>query len=408
MVNSALDFLSQKYGNVVLRDENGLPSVYVPFYKMKSSDLDSSLPGHTHPAFIVNGVEQDRILISKYMVSQIDDSSPLYSVPGMPPRVSANYDSLLTRMRAFKYGASGITIADHGFILLLAKKNGWTPKGNNSWGVDYRDGTTFDLTKSVSVGDMRVFRGWEYECLISHTTDADHLPSESPTHWKPTGRHIGGTPVASQIGMNPTDEKYRGYNTLTGSGPLSWNLGSDPANLVDIQGNAFEQVYGYRLVNCEIQIMENNNAASPEADFSAGSAAWKAILPNSTDNGFSLVEPGTAGTLHWTWANSKITLDTVVPTFDNEYRGTSFKDLAVNTTNVPYIPYILQELGIFPISGDTTQGSTYVQFAADERLPRRGGSCSGTSGAGLGYLYSGIARSHSSVGYGARGRFLET
>lgn len=405
MINSALDFLAQKYGNVVLRDENGLPSVYVPFYKVKSSDLDPSLPGHTHPAFIVNGVEQDRILISKYMVSEINSSSPLYSVPGKPPRVSASYDSLLTRMRAFKYGASGLTIADHGLILLLARKNGWVPKGNNSYGVDYRDGTSFTLNASVSIGDKRVFRGWEYECLVAHTTDADHLPSETPSHWKPTGRQLGGTPVESQYN---SDNSYRGYNTLTGSGPLSWNLGSDPANLVDIQGNAFEQVYGYRLVNCEIQIMENNNAASPEADFSTSSAAWKAILPNSTDNGFSLVEPGTAGTLHWTRANNKITLDTVAPTFDNEYRGTSFKDLAVNSTNVPYIPYILHELGIFPIPGDTTQGYYYVHFTADERVPRRGGHCGYTSGAGLGILDSSVPRSLSYVYYGARGRFFET
>ena len=123
MLNSALEFLAKHMENVVLYDEYGRPSWYVPFYKCKSSDLDSSLPGHTHPAFVINGQEVDRILIGKYMACEVPGGgTTLYSVPGMAPRVSMNYDDHLTRMRAFKHGASGITIADHGLILLMAKK----------------------------------------------------------------------------------------------------------------------------------------------------------------------------------------------------------------------------------------------------------------------------------------------
>ena len=111
--------------------------------------------------------------------------------------------------------------------------------------------------------------------------------------------------------------------------------------------------------------------------------------------------------MHWTWSNSKLTLDTVEPTFDNEYRGTSFKDLVANATSLPYVPAIVKELGLFPCTGDQTQGYTYVHFTEDERFPRRGGNYFYTSAAGLGCVDSNGARANSSVGYGARPRSLE-
>ena len=176
----------------------------------------------------------------------------------------------------------------------------------------------------------------------------------------------------------------------------------------DIQGNAFEQVYGVRLVNCEIQILADNNAADPDADLSASSSAWRAIKPHANDNGFDLVAPGTSGTVHYTWANSKITLDTVAPTFDNQNRGTNFKDIAVNTTNLPYVPYILQELGLAPLPGTTVDGYFYITFTAEERVARRGGVYSNTSSAGVACLAFSYARSSSYVTYGARPRSRQT
>ena len=66
VTNSPLEFLARQYDNVVKYDANGNPSIFVRFPKMKSSDLDNSLPDHTHPAFIINGEEQDEILLGKY------------------------------------------------------------------------------------------------------------------------------------------------------------------------------------------------------------------------------------------------------------------------------------------------------------------------------------------------------
>lgn len=406
MVNSPLEFLASQYDNVVKYDADGNPSIFVRFPKMKSSDLDASLPDHTHPAFIVNGVEQDEILLGKYMASSLtgsgSDGGTLYSLPNMPPAHTRTADAFLTQLRAFGNGVSGMTVADRGFILLLAQKNGWNPGGNSDYGHCYKDATRYELGKSVNVGDKRGYRGWLYECLQAHTTAVELYPDVSPLYWKKI-KHIGGVeayPTMHDSGQNNL------ILTLTGSGPLDWFLDGTPGSLCDVVGNQFEQDYGYRIVGNELQIIENNNAADPEADLSASSAAWKAILPNASDDGFTLVAPGTAGTLHWNWLNNKITLDTVVPTYDNEYRGTNFKDLAVNSENLPYIPYIVRELGLFPTTGSTMKGYNYMQFTTDERFPRRGGYYGHGSSIGLGCEYCNYPRSPAARYYGARPRSL--
>ena len=214
-------------------------------------------------------------------------------------------------------------------------------------------------------------------------------------------KQIGGTLAYPNLTETSGDNIGLHPLTLNGSGPLDWYLDGTPGSVCDIVGNQLEQDYGYRIVGNELQIIENNNAASPEADLSANSAAWKAILPNSSDDGFTLVAPGTTGTLHWTWVNSKITLDTVTP-----YRGTYFKDLAYNSVNLPHIPYIVRELGLFPTQGSQMAGYYYMQFTQDERFPRRGGASSSGGGIGLGYEHCSNPRSTTDWNYGARPRSL--
>lgn len=406
MNNSPLEFLARQFGNVVKYDENGNPSIFVKFPKMKSSDLDASLPDHTHPAFIINGVEQDYILIGKYKATSLtgsgSDGKTLYSLPNMPPAHSRTADAFLTQLRAFGGGVSGTTVADRGFLLLLAQKMGWNPGGNSDYGHCYKDATRYELAKSVNVGDKRGFRGWLYECIKAHTTSVELYPDIAPLYWKKI-KQIGGTEAYADMHDSGQNNLIL---TLNGSGPLDWYLDGTPASVCDIVGNQLEQDYGYRIVGNELQIMENNNAASPDADLSASSAAWKAILPNKSDDGYTLVAPGTAGTLHWTWANSKITLDTVAPEYDGQYRGTDFKSLGVNSANLPYIPHIVRELGLFPTSGSTMRGYYYMQFINEERFPRRGGDYGGGGYIGLGYEHCSYPRGNAARAYGARPRSL--
>lgn len=408
MTNSPLEFLARMYDNVVKYDAQGNPSIFVRFPKMKSSDLDSSLPDHTHPAFIINGQEQDYILLGKFKAASLtgsgSDGGTLYSLPNMPPAHTRTADQFLSQIRAFGGGVSGMTVADRGFLLLLAQKNGWNPGGNSDYGHCYKDATRYELGKSVGVGNTRGFRGWLYECIKAHTTSTELYPDISPLYWKRL-KQIGGIeayPDIHDAGQNNL------ILTLNGSGPLDWYLDGTPGSICDIVGNQFEQDYGYRIVGNELQILENNNAASPDADLSSTSAAWKAILPNASDDGYTLVAPGTTGTLHWNWLNSKITLDTAIPTYDNEYRGTYFKDLAVNSANLPHIPYIVRELGLFPTSGSTMKGYYYMQFTADERFPRGGGYYNDGGDMGLGYGSCGSPRSSAYWSYGARPRSLWT
>lgn len=406
MLNSPLEFLASQYGNVVKYDADGNPSIFCKFPKMKSSDLDPSLPNHTHPAFIINNVEQDFILLGEFAAASLtgsgSDGKTLYSLPNMPPAHSRNADQFLAQLRSFGGGVSGMTVADRGFILLLAQKNGWNPGGNSEYGHCYKDAARYELGKAVTVGTKRGYRGWLYECLIDHTTAVELYPDISPLYWKKL-KQIGGTeayPTMHDSGQNNL------ILTLNGSGPNDWYLDGTPGSLCDMAGNQCEQDYGYRIVRDELQVLENNNAASPDADLSASSAAWKAILPNKSDDGYTLVAPGTPGTLHWTWQNGKITLDTVEPEFDNEYRGLHLKDLVYNDTNLPHIPCIVRELGLFPTPGSAMNGYVYIQFTEDEQFPRRGGNYSSGGNVGLGYESCNYSRGFAVRGYGARPRSL--
>ena len=177
--------------------------------------------------------------------------------------------------------------------------------------------------------------------------------------------------------------------------------------MADIIGSSLEQQYGYRIVDCELQVLPDNNAADPEADLSANSRAWRAILPNRSNDSYALVQPGTAGTLHWNWLNSKITLDTVCDDLNVGPKGHSFSEIAVNSSHLPYVPSIVKELGLIPTgNNDTTPGYYWVNFVAGERFPRRGGAYNDAGGAGLGYVGANYGRGLANVNYGCRPRSL--
>lgn len=94
MNNSPLEFLAKKYDNIVKYDSDGnVGGIFVKFPKMKSSDLVAGLPEHTHPAFIINGVEQDYILLGKYKAGENGASNDaLVSLPNIMPARSLSAD----------------------------------------------------------------------------------------------------------------------------------------------------------------------------------------------------------------------------------------------------------------------------------------------------------------------------
>lgn len=392
-VKASIERFAEEQGWVDKYAADGTPNFFYPIYKCKSSDLDASLPNTTHPAFIINNQEVDRRLIAVYKGGSFNNG--IHSIPNVPAADNLGADAFLTKIKANGAGFGPKTVADSGLLLLLARKLGKSVvKGNNNYGQHYSDATKWDESVDVTVGNERAWCGMLYEAKVAHTTSEVHRPDKDPVYWKPV-RRIGGVMVPGSTS-----------HTLNGSGPKSWRFAGEANGIDDLTGNKYEQDYGYRIVGGEIQILENNNAADPNADLGADSAAWKAILPNSSDGTYTLVTPGTAGTLKWNWLNSKITLDTATDTTLGQ-KSTAFKDLAVNSVNVPYVPYIMYELGLFPISGDTTPGTVYIDFTTAERFPRRGGHCFYVSGAGLGGVHAYNARSLTSANYGVRSGFVE-
>ena len=392
MNNSPLEFLAKKYGNIVKYDSAGnVAGIFVKFPKMKSSDLVAGLPNHTHPAFIINGVEQDYILLGKYKGGDNGVANgAILSLPNINPIRSLGADQCLSRMKLAGTGITGMTVADYGFIKLLAQKEGWVPKGNTYWGQSHKDATAWETGKSITVDLERAYNGYLYKALQAHTSAAELRPDIAPTYWEKE-KYIGGI---SNDGT-PDAAHQTGYRTLNGSGPLDWYLGSDPANLCDIIGSSLEQQYGYRIYDCELQILADNNAADPDADLSASSAAWKAILPNAGDDGYTLVAPGTTGTLHWNWTGSAIQLDTQCDDLTIGAKGRNFKTLTAHATRLPYVPSIVKELGLFPTdANDNTEGYYYVNFTSGERFPRRGGDYGPAGHAGLGFVNAGGERGY--------------
>lgn len=380
MENSPLEYLARKYENVVLYDAAGNPSIFVKFPKMKSSELVAGLPNHTHPAFIINDVEQDYILLGKYKAGVVE--TPVQTIVSAPNIVPFNDSPSRLLIAAKKAGAgiTGMTVADYGFIKLLAQKNGWTPKGNTNRGQSHEDATVWEAHKAVTVDTVRAYKGWRYQCLIAHTTSDDLFPDLAPAYWKRLN-FIGGVVKSAYNGNS--------FFTLNGSGPMDWYLGKDLGNLSDIIGSDNEVKYGYRIVSGELQILPNNDAADPEADLSENATTWKAILPNANNDGYTLVAPGTSGTLKWNYSSGLI-LDT------NKYSAatsfsTAFKNITNQQTRLPYVPHIVKELGLFPTdSNDETEGMVTVDFSQSAYLYCVGnGSCSSLV---LSTPYSGLGR----------------
>lgn len=406
MKDSPLEMIAHQYDNVVQYDANGNPSIFVKFPKMKSSELDASLPSRVHPAFTIGGEEQDYILLGKFKSAELREDGTLYSLANLPPKVNLNYDEHLARMRAFGNGASGMTIADHGLLVLLSHKKNREPRGNNNYG-SY--GGLAQISEwaaeypSYKSGDVVSFRGWSFRCILAHKPSNELHPFNSPLHWYRL-KHIGGVTCNHYTGVDYSPHEVL---TLNGSGPMTWYWGGDPASLCDIVGNCREAVYGIRLVNCEIQILgADNQAARDNTDCSSG-GKWKAIKPGSSSTGYSLVEPGSGGTLHFVKdSNGNAMIDNAEPEFNNNSVYSDFRNTHVNTDHIAYIPSILYELGLVPISSSThVMGKVEFRLTQNEQIAYRAGCSPFTDSTGMGSLYF-TSRTRATYNEGSRARSM--
>lgn len=346
----------------VLYTASGQPSYMNVIPKFNLQDIDASLGNGVHPAFIVGGVEKSEIFIGQF--AGVVKNGELLSLPGVDPSVSRGHDDFVNIVRANGAGWHLMTNAEWAAIALWCWKNGFQPRGNTNFG------------KSSDAG------------------------------WETGRRYDGGTPGSGTGNAR----------TLTGSGPVSWRHDNTASGIADLSGNVWEWAPGLRLVDGEIQIITNNDAALTGTDLSANSAAWKAI--KASDG--TLVAPGSAGTLKYdataagnTGQHGNPQLSDVVTNMNGNagdssasagFTSGAFEAVAAKAGIVPSA--ILKVLGLYPVAANGLGGDVLRVRNYGERVAARGGLWYYGTESGVFAAHLGLARAFIDQGVGARPAYV--
>ena len=348
--------------NTVLLDDMGMPSVMVPFPKLKYCDLLEGGTQEVFPCFRMENEEKDVIYISKFQNITMNDRA--YSLPLKDPRVNINFDEAVRVCRNKGAGWSLMPDCAWQAVALWCRRNETIPHGNNSYGA----------------------------------------ASEN----------------AFEVGV-PTlkDESGRTLRTATGSGPVTWNHNYADSGISDLNGNVWEWTAGTRLMNGEIQVIPYATCMRPESNLGPSSTEWKAIMPDGT-----LVAPGTAGTLKYDnsvvgdatqndhYINGPIILSTTRehPMYtggdtDAYYAHTSVAMQELKAKDGVAVPEILKAYGLFPVDTDLG-GDGFWCRNYGERLPLRGGIWGDGASAGVFARSFNDARSYLDAAVGFRAAFV--
>lgn len=340
--------------NTVIFDDIGMPSIMVIIPRMTSDTLIKGATAATHPAFILNNVEKQKVAVSKYHNIIVNDRA--YSLPMQDPKASLTHAAAQAACRKKGDGWGLMPFSLWGAIALWCKKNGTMPHGNNQWGKDIN----FPHERGVA------------------------------------------TTFESQSASSHPGEPCR---TATGSGPATWYHDHTPFGIADLNGNVWDMCAGMRLVKGEIQIIPYADCMNPTCDTGEGSTEWKAITASG-----EFITPGKAvDTLKYDYVGGKVTLSkTITNVVGEETAGTGsggqFQSMVA--AGGLTAPQILKELALFPADTDGYEGDYfYFNNGAKERFPIRGGYWYSGAAAGVFYLYLDIPRSYSDTAVGFRSAF---
>ena len=220
--------------NEILLDNAGKPSVMVRIPKMTYAQLGMGESTALFPAFIINGQEVDEIYISKYL--NIVQNGRAYSLPGVDPAASMNFDQARSYCEAKGDGWHCMTRMEWGLLMRICEMQGFIPLGNNNYG--------------------------------KHSSEQFYKAIKTYDDSGKTGR------------------------TATGTGPLTWYHDNSPSGIADLVGDVWEWAGGVRTVYGELQVMANNNGADAANSQGTSSTKWMAI---SADDG-SYITPDGSGT----------------------------------------------------------------------------------------------------------------
>ena len=326
------------------------PSLYVAFAAERSPIADARIAAaQLHQAFLLgNDVVARKLYIGKYhgVLRNSNAKNLALSLRGLDCAHTINLDNAIAACRNNGTTHHLATNAEYAYLALKCKAQGFQPQGNNSYGKD-EQGNYGDIVHQYTSGSTKVF-----------------------------GR------------------------VAQGSGPLTWFHDGSPLGVWGLNGNIYEWSPGYRLMDGKIQAIEYNTAALQATDMSAGSAAWKGILPDGT-----LVTPGTEGEL--VFGDKDAVGDYVINIAGGTWDGTNYFGRPFTSIEYAGFPAILKELAIIPHdTGDYGNDYQYFNFNG-ERSPCRGGNWNNGSNHGVWCAGINNARAGAPGNIGLRPAFYE-
>lgn len=210
--------------NTVMYDDANHPSVMVAVPCFPEVDVLTGAANKPHPAFIVGGVVNPFIYISKYQSAATGSGGTLraYTLRGVDPGNTITYDNALLACSQKGTGWHLMSNAEWAAVALLCKARGFMPRGNNNYGND--------------------------------------------------------AAVAAEKGVPSFVSSNLTARTATGTGPVAWSSDGSPFGVYDLNGNVYEWVGGLRANNGEIHVLPNNDAAINTKAQTLASAEWRAML----------------------------------------------------------------------------------------------------------------------------------